>query len=157
MLRQNGSHFPDNIFRHIFFSENVRISIKISLKFVPKGPNNNIAALFQNMAWDHPGDKPLSKPMMVSLPMHICVTRPQWINSKSRKFWWFSARQQYLQCVSNGDTAVMCQAINLYSMCDMFFFLITYYVLFRLWCQMNGMASQITGNLTDCATTCLKW
>ena len=26
------------------------------------------------------GDKPLSEPRMVSLPTHICVTRPQWVN-----------------------------------------------------------------------------
>ena len=32
------------------------------------------------MAWHRPGDKPLSEPMMVSLLMHICVTRPQWVN-----------------------------------------------------------------------------
>ena len=33
------------------------------------------------MAWRRPGDKPLSEPMMVSLLTHICVTRPQWVNS----------------------------------------------------------------------------
>ena len=33
------------------------------------------------MAWRRPGDKPLSEPMMVSLPTHICVTRPQWVNT----------------------------------------------------------------------------
>ena len=32
------------------------------------------------MAWRRLGDKPLSEPMMISLPMHICVTRPQWVN-----------------------------------------------------------------------------
>ena len=32
------------------------------------------------MAWRRPGDKPLSKPMIVSLLTHICVTRPQWVN-----------------------------------------------------------------------------
>ena len=32
------------------------------------------------MAWRRPGDKPLSEPMMVRLPTHICVTRPQWFN-----------------------------------------------------------------------------
>ena len=42
--RQNGRHFPDDTFKHIFLNENVRISIKISLKFVPKGPINNIPA-----------------------------------------------------------------------------------------------------------------
>ena len=33
--RQNGRHFPDDFFKGIFLNENVRISIKISLKFVP--------------------------------------------------------------------------------------------------------------------------
>ena len=55
------------------------IPIKISLKFVPKGQINNIPALVKIMAWRRPGDKPLSEPMMVSLPTHICVTRPQWV------------------------------------------------------------------------------
>ena len=32
------------------------------------------------MTWRRPGDKPLSEPMMVWLPTHICVTRPQWVN-----------------------------------------------------------------------------
>ena len=39
------------------------------------------SALVQIMAWRRPGDKPLSGPMMVRLPTHICVTRPQWVNS----------------------------------------------------------------------------
>ena len=77
--RQNGRHFADDIFKCIFVDENVRIPIKISIKFVPKGPINNIPALFQIMAWRRPGDKPLSEPMMLSLTTHICVTRPQWV------------------------------------------------------------------------------
>ena len=77
--RQNGRHFADDTFKHIFLNENVRISIKISLKFVPKGPIYDIPALVQIMAWRRPDDKPLSEPMMVRLPTHICVTRPQWV------------------------------------------------------------------------------
>ena len=80
--RQNGRHFPDDTFKRIFFNENVRISIKISLKFVPKGPINNNPALVQIMAWCRSGDKPLSEPMMVNLLTHICVTRPQWVNEE---------------------------------------------------------------------------
>ena len=75
--RQNGRHFAD-IFKRIFLNEN----IKISLKFVPKGSFNNISALVQIMAWRRPGDKPLSESMMVNLPTHICVTRPQWVNER---------------------------------------------------------------------------
>ena len=77
--RQNGRHFADGTFKHIFLNENVRISIKISLKFVPKGSINNITALVQIMAWRRPGDKPLSEPMMVRLLTHVCVIRPQWV------------------------------------------------------------------------------
>ena len=79
-LRPNGRHLADNILKCIFFNENVWISIKIWLKFVPKDPINNIPALVQIMAWHRPGAKPLSEPMMVSLLMHIFVTGPQWVN-----------------------------------------------------------------------------
>ena len=77
--RQNGRRLPDDIFKCIFLKENWWISIKISLKFVPMVPINNIAALVQIMAWRRPGDKPLSEPMMVCFLTHICVTRPQWV------------------------------------------------------------------------------
>ena len=43
--RQNGRHFADDIFKCIFLNENVWIPIEISLKFVPKGPIDNIPAL----------------------------------------------------------------------------------------------------------------
>ena len=66
----------------ILLNESVWISIEISMKFVPKGPINNIPALVQIMAWRRPGDKPLSEPMMVRLPTHICITRPQWVKEE---------------------------------------------------------------------------
>ena len=81
--RRNGCPFADNTFKRIFLNENVRIAIWISLKFVRKGPINNIPALIQKMAWRQLGDKPLSEPMMVSLLTHIWVTRPQWVNHRS--------------------------------------------------------------------------
>ena len=83
--RQNRRHFADDIFKCPFFNKNVWISIKISLKFVPKGPINNIPSLVQIMAWRRPGDKPISEPMMVRLPTHICVNLPQWVNIKPCK------------------------------------------------------------------------
>ena len=43
-------HFTD-LFKCIFLNENVWITTKISLKFVPKIPINNIPALVQIMAW----------------------------------------------------------------------------------------------------------
>ena len=78
--RQNRGHFADDIFKCIFLNENAWVPIKILLKLVPRGPINNIPALVQIMAWRRLGDKPLFEPMMVSLPTHICVTRPQWVN-----------------------------------------------------------------------------
>ena len=93
--RQNGRHFADEPFKRIFLNENVWISLKISLKFVPRVPINNIPALVPIMAWRRSGGKPLSEPVMVSLLTHICITRPQWVkasineNSKAPHYWSF--------------------------------------------------------------------
>ena len=78
-LRQNGRHLPDDIFKCILLNEDVVISIKILLKFVWRGPINNIPVLVQIMTWHRPGENPSSEPMMVILPTHICVTRLQWV------------------------------------------------------------------------------
>ena len=56
--------------------------LKFHWSFFPKG-SINIPALVQIMAWRRSGDKPLSEPMMVNLPTHICVTRPQWVKKPS--------------------------------------------------------------------------
>ena len=94
-LRRNRRHFTDDIFKCIFLNEHVWISITVSLKFVPKGPVNNIPALVQIMAWRRPGNKPLSEPMMIISLTHICITRPQWVNEP-----W------YLVTHSNGDNII---------------------------------------------------
>ena len=60
---QNGPHFAD-IFRCIFVNEMFYSLVKISLKFVSKGPIDNNTALVQIMAWGRIGNKPLSEPMM---------------------------------------------------------------------------------------------
>ena len=43
-------HLAEDIFKCVFFNENVYISIKITLKFVPNDTINNIPALVQIMA-----------------------------------------------------------------------------------------------------------
>ena len=94
-----GRHFADDIFKSIFLNESVWIPIKISLKFVPKGPNNNIPAMVQMMAWRRPGDKPLSEPMMVSLLTHICVARSQWVKGQCVEVWCTSTHfTLYIAC-----------------------------------------------------------
>ena len=107
---QNGSHFPDDTFKSIFLNENVRISIKISLKFVPKGPINKIPALVQMMAWHRPGDKPLSEPMMVRLLMNLKMWKKTQGNLLSnlqlryyiKRCWWcfyeWHLNQKYQKC-----------------------------------------------------------
>ena len=49
--RLNICHFTDDRFKCIFLNENVLISIKISLKFIPMSPINNIPTLVHIMAW----------------------------------------------------------------------------------------------------------
>ena len=69
--KQNGCHFTEDTFKCIFLNENVWMSIQISLKFILKGPINNIPSLVQITAWGQQGDKPLSEHMMVRLQTHM--------------------------------------------------------------------------------------
>ena len=101
--RQDGHHFADDIFKCIFLNENVWIPIKISLKFVPKGPINNIPAMVQIMAWRRPGNKPLSEPMVVSLPTHICIARPQWGQYMQNK--WYCEKKNKFKIKYEGGTS----------------------------------------------------
>ena len=61
---QIGRHFADDIFKRLLMNEKLCISIRISLKFVPKGPIDNKSALVQVMAWCRTGNKLLPEPMM---------------------------------------------------------------------------------------------
>ena len=80
--RQNVCHFAEDIFECVFLNANLCVSINVSLIFTLKGPIKNIQVLIPIMTWSWPGDKPLSEPMMVSLLMHIHVTRLQWVNAQ---------------------------------------------------------------------------
>ena len=46
---ENGRHFADDIFKCILLNENCCIFIQVSLKFVPKGPNENNSVLVKVM------------------------------------------------------------------------------------------------------------
>ena len=55
----------DNISKCIFLNKKYyRISIQISLEFIPKCPSNNKPVLIQVMAWRLTSDKPLSEAML---------------------------------------------------------------------------------------------
>ena len=60
--------------------------ILLSPNFVTKGPNDNIPALVQIMAWRQPIDKSYEA-MVVSLLTHIYVSRPQWVNLSNLTHW----------------------------------------------------------------------
>ena len=53
--KQNGRYFPNDTLKCSSLNQNVSIWIKISFKFVPKGPINNISALVQIKAWYRSG------------------------------------------------------------------------------------------------------
>ena len=80
--RQNGRHFPDDIFNCNSVNETFWILNKISLKCVPRGLIGNRATLVQIMAWRRSGDKPLSEAMLVCL-----LTRRQWANVQACRAW----------------------------------------------------------------------
>ena len=56
---QNGRHFAEDIFKHIFMNEKFCILTWIKLKLVAKGPINNKSALVRVTAWRRTGDKSL--------------------------------------------------------------------------------------------------
>ena len=82
--RDKMTAISQTTFSNVFYSMKLLefARIKISLTFASKGPINYIPAVIPIMAWRRPGDKSLSEPMVVSLPTHTCVTRPQWDNVK---------------------------------------------------------------------------
>ena len=51
-------------FEYIFLDENHRILIKISVKFVLKGPIDNKTSLVQVKTWRGTGDKPIPEPVL---------------------------------------------------------------------------------------------
>ena len=57
-LGRNDRLFADDIFKYISLNENAWISLRISLKFVPRVRIVNILELVQIMAWHRIGDKP---------------------------------------------------------------------------------------------------
>ena len=55
----------DDIFNCIFFNENDRIVIQISLNYVSRSPIDNKSALVQAMAWHRTGNKPLPEAVLI--------------------------------------------------------------------------------------------
>ena len=73
-----------------------------------------IAALVETMSWCQTGNYALSEALLVyftdAYMHHSALIFMCWINL--RKHWWLNGRLQYLQCDSNGDTAVLHQAVD---------------------------------------------
>ena len=139
--RQDGRYFADNVLKCIFLNENVWISLKIPLKFVPRDPINNIRALVQKMAWRRPGDKPLSEPMLVFVPTHICVTRPQWVK-KMISVWRYATTGWRMTLPL---TRLIVKYLNLYCRSDM---LLALDCLLDVFCFI-GFSRTITGLLKE--------
>ena len=68
-------------FSNTFYSiKNVWTSIKISQKFVPKGPIDNESTLVQVMAWRRQATSHYLSQCWTSSPTDICGTRGRWVN-----------------------------------------------------------------------------
>ena len=90
----------------------LEFSIKFSLKFVPKGPIDNIPALVQIMAWRRPGDKPLSEPVMTTdAYMHHSASMSWTLHIHNRT--WKAGSGHH--CASRWPGTEWCQAISRYN------------------------------------------
>ena len=77
-------------FSNVFSSMKMfEFRLRFHRSLFPKGRIDNIPALVLIMVWCRWGDTPLSEPMSVSLPMHICVTRPHWVKPQPLLCWRF--------------------------------------------------------------------
>ena len=70
-----------------YFNANVRVSLKISLRFLPKVRINNIPALVQMMAWRRPGEIHYMKP---GCPIHWRIYASRGLNMLIWLKWIFS-------------------------------------------------------------------
>ena len=59
------------------------------------------------MAWRRLGDMPLSEPMMIRLPTHICVTQPQWVKDENVHLLQRQKGSQIFTFLYTGQTSVM--------------------------------------------------
>ena len=91
------------------------ISSKIAVRWISLDLSDDKSTLVQVMAWCHQVTSHyMNQCWPRSLPLYG-VTRPQWVKClllNPITYQWPSARLQYLQCISNGDTAVLHQAIS---------------------------------------------
>ena len=67
--------WADDIFKCNFVNENVSVSIKIPLNFVPKAPIDNNLSLVQVMAWRRTGDKLLHEQMHLASMSYVSSER----------------------------------------------------------------------------------
>ena len=79
-LRQNDSHFIDDIFKFSFLHEKCHILIQILPEFVPNGPIDNKQAWAQIMGWHQTDNKHLSEPM-IAYSNDVCIICPWWVKS----------------------------------------------------------------------------
>ena len=83
---QNGRYLADIILKCIFLSENIWMSVKISLMIVCECPTDNEATLVWVLAWCRICDKPLYQQILNWFTeVHMCVTRSQ--QKIWRQFW----------------------------------------------------------------------
>ena len=102
------------------------------------------------MAWRQPGDKPLSEPMMVSLLMHIYVTRPQWVNGHiCPSIWCCSAYVWQITSRYDFEFHIKTKFYIVRECLQKYFVMQTIYLNF---CSYITWVSQITNNSTVCST-----
>ena len=81
---QFGGKMANDIFNYISFNENVWISIKMSLKFIPKGQVDNKSVLFQVMAWCHHATSHYLNQCWPSSLTHICDSPGRWVKVRAQ-------------------------------------------------------------------------
>ena len=96
--------FADNVSKCILFKEQVWLAIRISSKFVPKGPIDHKSALVQVMAKHRTGNKPLSELMLIKIFGNLFFFGVTFV---TEFIWWFPGFAVYFLWTKHVNNLVL--------------------------------------------------
>ena len=120
---------------------------------------NKMPAIFQTLPNENIwiGDKPLSEPMMVRLPTHICVTRPQWVKYIDIPYIFHWTKQplpiSILLTLIDSQPVINRVWLIATQSAQHWYFMALFMIWFAPWIyHRDVIGASITGNSTCCST-----
>ena len=83
--RQNECHFANDVSKWIFLNENYEFRLNFQWSLFLRAQSTILLHWFKcSLVWCRRDDKPLSGPLTIILVTHVCVTRSQWVEARTK-------------------------------------------------------------------------